>query len=242
MQRALRTLCALSSLALVACGDSLLGGEWLEELIGVEDFPAEVAWELRWYQGPDQPLGVECDLRAPWSGMFPLEEVYFGVAEVPPPLVEEIPEASFVIEGEGFSYGIALLVLFEPEPYYDSDPDRVRTDLDAERGTWGVVEDFAVLVADGDIDALSDELFFEYEEERFAQGAQLVEFYPEVVLGTGAFNGSIYPVFHEESEYLWDVGLPALHHEYMEGTLFEVFEGHPLGGAVRMDCHGDEGA
>ena len=241
MQRAIPALCVLSSLALVACGDSLMGGDWLDGLIGLEDFPAEVAWELRWYQGPDQPIGVECDLRPPWSGMFPLEEVYFGVAEVPPPLVEEIPEANAVIEGEGFSYGLAVLVLFEPDPYYATDPDRVRTDLDPERGTWGVVEEYAVLVADGDLDLLNAELFPEPEGESFQHGAQLVEFFPEVVLGTGSFHGAVYPVHPDESEYLWEWGLPAVHLEFLQGELFEVFEGHSLGGAERMGCHGDEG-
>lgn len=241
MSRPLPSLPVLSLLVLTACGDSLVGGSWLEELMGVEEVPAEVAWELRWFQGPGRPLGVECDLRSPWSGMRPIEEVYFGVAEVPPPGVEEIPEANAVIEGEGYTYGIALLVLFEPEPYFDSDPERVRTDLNEERGTWGVVEEYLVLAADGDLDALSRDVLVEPDEAQLVHGVQLAGFIPGVVLGTGSFAGAVYTLEEEESAHLWDVGLPAIHLEFMREELYEVFEGHALGGAERVGCHGEEG-
>jgi hypothetical protein len=227
---------ALSLLALTACGDSLVGGDFLEELLGLQEFPTEVAWELRWYQGPDAPLLVECGLREPHTGMAALEEILFGVAEVPPPVVEEVPEAGTLIEGEGYAYGIALLVLMEPAVYHDADPERESVALDPSRGTWGVVDEFVVLVADGEPDALRWELMVEPEDGVIEPGVQLVEFLPEVVLGTGSFAGSIFPIEPEEQDFIWEVGLPAVHLDYLEGYLWEVFEGLPMGGAERQPC------
>ncbi len=234
MNRSLLPHCTLSLLALTACGDSLVGGSWLEELLGVEQFPAEVAWELRWYGGSDQGLQVECDLREPWTGMHALEEVYFGVAEVPPPDVVEIPEPWALVEGEGYTWGLALLVLAEPEAYWGGDPGGERTDLDFSRGIWGVVESYALLVADGDMDALRGQLLAEPEEQgEIHHGAQFVGFLPEVVLGTASLGGSLYAIEEEEQGFLREPGTPVVHLEYMEGFLWEVFEGELLGGAIR---------
>lgn len=238
MNTALRAITIASLLATTACGDSLVGGEWLEELMGIEAFPAEAAWELRWYQGRHEPLLVECGLREPWTGIETLEEVYFGVAEVPPPDVGEVPEDSTLIEGDGFSYGVALLVLTELVPFEHADPERV--DLEPDRGTWGVVEEYLVLVADGEPSALREELLVEPDEGIIEPGVQLVGFLPEVVLGTGSFAGAIYPLEREETEYLWGEGLPAVHLDYLWDPLWEVYEGVAMGGAVRQDC-GEEG-
>ncbi len=234
------SLTALSLLALTACGDSLVGGDWMEELLGLEEIPAEAAWELRWYGGPGNGLVVECDLREPWTGMHALDEVVFGSTEVPPPEVFEIPEEEFRIEAEEYSWGIALLVLAEPGPYWDVDPERERTDLDEDRGIWGVVREYAVLVADGDLDRLSMELLGEPDEGGvILPGAQFVGFMPEVILGTGAFNGSFFALPDEQKDWLWEPGIPVVHLEYMEEFLWEVFEGEILGGAHRHPC-GDE--
>ena len=231
-------LSTLSLLALTACGDSLVGGTWLNEQLGVEEVPAEVAWELRWYGGPGNGLQIECDLHQPWTGMHALEEVYFGVAEVPPPDVVEIPEPWGIIEAEGFAWGLALLVLAEPQVYWEVDPAGERTDLDPSRGIWGVVEEYALLVADGDMDMLRGELLVEPEEEgELHIGAQFVGFLPEVVLGTDSFGGTLYALSEEEKEHLRDPGTPVVHLEYMDDFLWEVFEGEILGGATRH-CEG----
>jgi len=241
MRLATLALCTVSPLAMTACGDSLVGGDWLDDLLGTEEFPAEVAWELRWFQGQDQPLLVECGLREPHTGHTELGEIHFGVAEVPPPWVEEAPEASTFIEGEGFAYGMALMVLTEPGPHADADPEHVRTDLDDSRGTWGVAEEYLILIADGEPSALRHELLVEPDEGEIVTGVQLVGFLPEVPLGTGSFAGSIYPLEEEEQTWLWDVGMPTVHLEFLPDHLWEVFEGVALGGAERQPCP-DEGA
>ncbi len=235
------TLSILSLLALTACGDSLLGGDWMDELLGLEEIPAEVAWELRWFAGPDNGLEIPCELQEPHTGLHALEEVFWGVAEVPPPEVTEVPEEWLVMEGDGFSWGLTLLVLAEPGPYHDADPQGERVDLDGSRGIWGVVEEYAVLVAHGDLERMHEELFVEPGDglEELREGAQFVGFLPEVVLGTGSFAGSLWPVAFEEEEYIWGEGVPAVHLEYMEGFLWEVFEGEPYGGAHRQRCEED---
>jgi hypothetical protein len=239
MSRALALLCSLSPRALLGCGDTLLGGGWLDELMGLEEIPAEVAWELRWYQGPERPLLVECGLREPWNGGGELGEVYFGVTEIPPPSVEGAPEASALIEGDGYSYAIAMLVLMEPEVYDRADPEGTRTDLDTSRGTWGVVRDYVVLVAEGDTIALTQELMLDPHFPLIEPGVQLVGFLPEMMLGMGTFTGAIYPTGHEEREYLWEQGLPAVHIETIDEMTWEVFEGLPMGGAERQGCAGE---
>ncbi len=229
-------LCGLSLLALTACGDSLVGGDWLDELMGVEELPTEVAWELRWFQGPGQPLLVECGLREPNTGLGTIGEVFFGYAEVPPPLVEEVPESSAIIEGDEISYGLALMVLMEPGTYDQADPDGESVDQDDSRGVWGVGEEHMVLVADGPDEALNRELLVEPVEGGLQSGVQLVGFVSEVVSGTGTFAGALYPLDEPEQEYLWYEGVSVLHLDRIDDHQWEVFEGVVVGGAERPTC------
>ncbi len=228
----------LSSLALSACGDSLVGGPMLEELLGIEEVPQEVAWELRWYRGPGQPLLLECDLRPPWTGIHQLEQVVFGEVEVPPPEVLEVPEPGMIMEGEGFSWALALLVLVDAHVYWEADPEGQRSDLQEERGIWGVVPEYVLVFAEGDMDAARHELLVEPQEDvgQIAEGMQFMSFLPEVLLGTESLSGSLIPVEHEEAEHLWEPGPLVLHLEYLEEHIHEVFEGEPLGGAERQPC------
>jgi hypothetical protein len=236
VRRRLPLFAALSPLALCACGDTLVGGDWLDELLGLEEVPAEVAWELRWYQGPGQPLLVECGLREPWTGHAELGEVYFGVTEIPTPEVMEAPEESTWIEGGGYGFAVALLVLVEPERYDRVDPEQQRTGLDPDRGVWGVVDSYALLIAEGDLERLAMDLMFEPLGHPMEPGPQLVGFLPEMVLGTGEFFGSLHAIEAEERAWLEEEGAPVVHLDYLDEIRWEVFEGAPMGGATTLDC------
>ncbi|MFH1464636.1 MAG: hypothetical protein ABIO70_09640 [Pseudomonadota bacterium] len=230
----------LAPWALCACGDSLVGGAALDELLGLEPGSGEVAWELRWLQGPEEGLLVGCELADPWSGPQGVEDVVMGTTVVRPPELDDLGSPPAMMEGDGYRWGLALLVLTERLPWLAAGPDR--NELSEGRGTWGLASGYALLVAEGDLQRLSEELLMmgPEEAERLAEGAQIVGLMPEIPMWMESFQGALYPVSVDEQIDLEEGGLPVTQLDALDPMILEVFGGGPMGGATRQDCTGED--
>jgi len=169
----------------VGC-DSLLGENGLDGAFGTSTSePGDVAWELRWFQGPGAGLVSQCDLLEPGDGSF-LFDYDFGTLEAPPPS-PGTPLAT--LEGAGFSWSLAALAVVDA----DSDVDRPASDSDPLAGVWGLAPLHGLLHLSGDAAAFEQALDVEASAgaAAFVQGFQTVEIFPEAIVANGDLVGAM---------------------------------------------------
>lgn len=203
------------------CGDSLRSGEVLDELFGLTPVPEEVAWEMRWYLG-EEHLVRACDL-AP-ATVVDDEDALFGEIRVSPPFT--LPPD--LVESEGVDWALGFPVLVAPNRYEPELPDEPRENLEDWRGVWGVPPGIAVLVADGEAEALEDELLVD-GEWALEEGAVWVEVVTAAVAISGRFEGALIVV----EDF---VDMVVFQTEKLDDTIVDVWTGEALGGLEPEPC------
>lgn len=132
-----------SLLLCAACGDSLLG-DGVDRVFGA-DVPDESALEWRWYLGPDEGTLVGCELMP----VVALDAAFLGdqaVVQLP-----DWPEPPRLHEGAGWGYALGQPLLV------DARAPRATAD-EPLGGVWGLAELQLVLVAEGDLGAVTEAL------------------------------------------------------------------------------------
>ncbi|MFT5683173.1 MAG: hypothetical protein ACI8RZ_004102 [Myxococcota bacterium] len=216
-------------LALAGCeGDGLLSGDALAELSDIPPLPSEPAWAVRWHAG-DEGLLADCDL--------------IEVGEYEPDLVQgrvyaespDITDAPIWLEGGGGSYrwALALLVLVNPEMY---DPGASEEELLAELGVWGAVDSQALMLGEGDTEALIEDLRLEGDETGdLTDGGRWVGMLPELALARESLPAALYPLSEADWEEQGEEGLRVLSVEWLSDAAQQVLSGEELGG-LTSEC------
>ncbi len=199
----------------VACGDSLRSGPVLDELFGLTPVPETVAWEMRWFVGAEH-LVVSCDLAR--ARVVEDEESFLGEIRVSPPRAQP---PGFV-ETEGVDWALGFPVLVDAERYDPHLPDDPQESLEDWRGVWGAPPGLALLVADGDADALEDELLVDGERALEA-GAVWVEVVAPAVAISGRFEGALLVV----RDFVDDILV--FQTEKLDDEVHEVWSGAAIG-------------
>ena len=236
-------------LGLTGCGDPLLGGEALDQVMGVARPPARPAWELRWLS--DGPLTVDC---TPLPGAeIEGEEVLLGslFAEEPP-----VPSgAGPVMLAPGVSVALAALVdqgtyqrfsgntgeppVFIPDGEDDDDDSTDllaqnrwvadQLDADAARGVWGVAVGRALLVVEPGYEANAS--VFRVGGATPAAGARWMGVVVELVNLTGRVDGALYPLEVDDEE----LGFDTVALNFLEEPDAELATGLAFGGSVAAE-------
>ena len=211
--------------------DSLLGESGLAGTFGTSiPEPANVSWELRWFQGAGAGMVSPCELLQPVDGSYWFD-YDFGTLEAAPPTPGPPPVA---IDGETFSWSLALLGVVDAA----ADEPRPSSDLDPFGGVWGLAPIQAVLHIVGDVEALSEALEVDGTPDAVAlvEGYQTVEIFPDVVLATGDVVGALQPVdptlFFTEQEN--SIVVDSL--DIVADAPRALFSGEGLGGVTFEEC------
>lgn len=173
---------------LVACGDSLLSGTAVDQLLDDAPLPEAPAWRIRWLTGE----GVYGDCALDEIDPEGIEAV-FGEVELDAPDVEEPPVWN---QGAGFEWALAWVTLVsEPDFTIETGPDLAIE----EDGTWGLAESRAMLFVQGDLDAASDRLL------AGDNGADLseqgwVEWVPQLIALEGSPAGALLAVDDDDDD------------------------------------------
>ncbi len=210
-------------LVLAGCGDGLLSGDALAELSDIPPLPTEPAWSLRWLIDDDEGLLAECSLIA-LEDVAP--ELTMGRVYAEPP---EFYEPPVWIEEDAYRWALGLLVLVNPEQV---DPDEVAEaeELADEPGAWGAVDSRALLLGEGDLDALSEDLILDGDNGGLTEGSQWVGMLPELALARGSLAASLYPLPEEELLEQENEGVRVVSIPWLSGAAQMVFTGTGLGG------------
>ncbi len=215
-------------LALVGCeSDGLRSGDALAELSDVPPLPSEPAWALRWYGGEGEGLLTACDL-------IPLEwyeaELTLGWIYAEPP---DLTDAPLWLEGDGYRWALGLLVLVNPEMF---EPGVVDTEsLGEEPGAWGAAEERALLLGEGDLDALLSDLRLEADGDALAESGLWVGMVPELAQARSSLSAAIYPLSDDDRLEQEDEGIRVLTVEWLSEAALEMFSGVGLGG-LETEC------
>lgn len=209
-------------LALTGCSDGLLSGDALAQLSDIPPLPTEPAWTVRWYAG-DEGLVESCDLIAleDYEPDLTQGRVY---ARAP-----DITEAAAWLEGGSYRWALGLLVLVNPEVYVPEEPDE-------EAGVWGAADSRALLLGEGDLEALLEDLRLEGDrDDALADGGLWVGMLPELALARESLPASLYPLSEEDLEEQQEEGLRVLSAEWLSDAAQMVFTGEELGG-MTTEC------
>lgn len=221
-------------LLLTGCGDSLISGENLESLLGVMPLPAEPAWEVRWYAGPDTELHLGCALL---SAELTEDDVYWESLYALPPDVAS-PPVWVTSEEENYRYAIAMLTLVDAERYLGiEEPGESADSLEFGLGVWGGVDDRALLFAEGDLDAMAEDALLLPDLLEVAKEEPIwLGMLPELASVKEDLAGALYPLPDEEEEDLYDTGLSITQAEYLSEAAHEVLSGEILGDELAVEC------
>lgn len=217
-------------LTLLGCGDSLVSGRNLEDLISTQP-PGAPAWELRWATGDgllvDCPIPVDADL-----------EVIVGQVEVlPEEVTVQSPPGWITLESSRYAVMFPALVdldAYEP-PETDDDVDGVEG---LERGVWGISAPVAVVVAEGDLEEVSNELTLDGDEElEFDEGVAWARVIAEVVDARDSLFEATTPIDFETRGELETEGLPVTALSFARDNAAGVWAGEPFDGVeTTADC------
>jgi hypothetical protein len=172
---------------LLACGDSLLSGNAVDQLLDDAPLPDEPAWRLLWL-GDDAVYG-DCELEhVDTDGI----EAVFGEVELDAP---EIPEPTRWNQGAGFEWALAWVALVNAPDFVA--PQELDGPAIEEDGTWGIAQSRAYLFVEGDRGAAADTLLAGQAEDDLADQAW-VEWVPQLVALEGSAAGALLQLEDED--------------------------------------------
>ena len=203
-----------------ACGDSLRSGEALDELFGLTPVPENVAWEMRWFVGEDGLL-LSCELHD--AEVVFEDDAIFGEIVVSPPR----PEPPYLFDADGVNWALGFPVLVDVDRYDDALPRRAPRSLDESRGVWGIPPGIALLVAEGDAQALEDQLLVD-GAWALEEGAVWVEVVATAVAISGRLDGALV-VVDDFTDLL------VFQREHIDEAVMDVWSGLSLGGLHPAD-------
>ncbi|GEM_PF-3179759 len=209
--------------------DSLLGEAGLGgTFVDVSTQPADIAWELRWFDGSG--MRSQCDLLPPGEGDV-LFDHDFGALELPPP--DPTTPVGAMDEGT-FTWALAALVLVDADPA----TDRPAGESDPLASVWGIAPLHGILHLSGDVDAFTEAL--EIQELQGAVGLvagfQTVEIFPQQIVGDGSFEGAIAAVDPSISFTDEPGAVVADPVDFVDPSASQLVAGEGLGGLTFEAC------
>jgi len=228
---------------LVACDPGgLYSAEQLAELGDLAPLPVEPAWEVRWYQGWGEGLELACGLI---EAEIVEEELTGGVVWTEPPEPDELVDDAVWIEGDDFSWAVALFVLVDPTIYQPEDwvigaadedlEEGMDTEaiLEASAGVWGGAGDRALLLGEGDLDLLAEEVTLTDDAwDALLEGGTWIGLQAQIAEVSEELEGSLYPLPEHEQEAFDHDGLRVQATDFLEESAVNVLSGEVVGGAT----------
>jgi hypothetical protein len=92
------------------------------------------------------------------------------------------------------------------------------------------VDSRALLLGEGDLDALSEDLILDGDNGGLTEGSQWVGMLPELALARGSLAASLYPLSEEELLEQKNEGVRVVSIPWLSGAAQMVFTGTGLGG------------
>ena len=155
-------------------------------------------------------------------------ELTIGRVYAEPP---EVFESPVWIEEDAYRWALGLLVLVNPELV---DPDEVAhaDELAEEPGAWGAVDSRALLLGEGDLDALTEDLLLDGDDGGLTEGSKWVGMLPELALARGSLAEALYPLSEEDLADQEEEGVRIVSTSLLSDSAQMVFTGTGLGGLI----------
>ncbi len=105
--------------------------------------------------------------------------------------------------------------------------------LEGAEGVWGGLADRALLLGEGDLVALADDvLVVEDELDQLSDGGLWIGMQPQIAEVQGDLEGALYPLPEHELEEFEDDGLRVLATDFIDESAANVLTGLAIGGAT----------
>ena len=181
---------------MTGCGDPLVSGTALDDLLGLAPNLEAAAWEVRWVT-PDG-LELDCQLR---EVEVELEDDDAALGSVELEMPEDLASTARFNEVDDGAWALALITLVDTDLYTAPAFTDVGASLELEDGVWGAVAPEAVLFLDGDVEAVGEQLWLDPDEVRVTDSELLVTVLAELAEADEAIEGTLEPV---SSRYVYD--------------------------------------
>lgn len=240
-----RFLVALVPLAACDLG-TLIGTDAVHSLGELGGIPEEAAWDLRWYRGEAAGIASGCPL-VPAEDIDPeasdANVISDGTLYVPPP---EPAEPAFWLEGDGYRWAFAFVVLVDERTYeapatlaWEDDERSYDPYMEEDgawlgSGAWGGAEDAALLFVEGDANQfVLEKLDLEEDIDLGIEldGPTWVGLLPEMVELTGGITRAFFPLGQQQHEE----GLRLKGEDFLSEAGLWTLSGTSLGGLTE-DC------